>query len=68
MFAFLPICTNQMAIAMRKEGAFLPDLKARGILHAFGECNRVKEALRDKLIKYQRDCYRVLTQAFQSEE
>ena len=30
--------------------------------------NRVKEALREKLIRYQRDCYRVLARAFQSEE
>lgn len=29
--------------------------------------NRVKEVLRDKVIQYQRECYRVLWQAFQSD-
>jgi hypothetical protein len=30
--------------------------------------NRVKPVLRDKIIQYQRDCYRVLAQAFQTDE
>jgi len=30
--------------------------------------NRVKPALRDKIIQYQRDCYRILAQAFQTDE
>lgn len=30
--------------------------------------NRVKPELRDRLIQYQRDCYRILAQAFQTDE